>query len=490
MPETLIMEPAKPQAVSRPKTNAIPRSSGSLFRWGLASILLIVLGGGVFLWWSHSSKGESSPGAGVQTEGQAAASRLPTAQVIKPLQGGMERITDQPGTVRAFERATLYAKVSGYLKELKVDRGDQVKKNQLLAEIYVPEVEVAVIQAQSGLDHAKAMATQAEARVKTAEAGLQAARAKRNQAESVLEETKATREYRKKALDRITQLAQRNAAEQRLVDEYEDQYLASMASEHAAQSGIETADAQIAEATAAVGLAQAELVTAKTEIIVAEANLQKAKVMASYTRIESPFDGVVTFRGDGIHPGAFIRSAADGNSEPLLAVATNGRMRTIVQVPDPDVPFCNVGDPTNIKIDALGGRIFKGKVSRMAESEDLKDRTMRVEIDLPNDKGLLRDGMYGRAVIELEPPSRNLTVPSTCLIEQDGKGDGAVFVVRDGKVARVKVRVGKDNGLRVEVLSGLTENDLVIAQITPSITEGTMVNPDQVKGDGKKSSQE
>ena len=112
-------------------------------------------------------RGESSPGregskaGGAQTRGIAAADR-PGHQATP---GGMERITDQPGTVRAFERATLYAKVSGYLKELKVDRGDLVKKNQVLAQIYVPEVEVAVLQAQSGLDHSKAMATQAEARV-------------------------------------------------------------------------------------------------------------------------------------------------------------------------------------------------------------------------------------------------------------------------------------------------------------------------------------
>ena len=426
----------------------------------------------------------------VGTTSQAEASRLPTAQVLKPIRGGMERITDQPGTIRAFERATLYAKVSGYLKELKVDRGDLVKKDQTLAKIYVPEVNVAVIQARTSLEHSKALATQADARVKTAQAGLQAAKAKKNQAVAVLEEAVATREYRKKALDRITQLALRNAAEQRLVDEYEDQFMASMASEHAAQSGIQTAEAQIAEASAAIGLAEAELATAKSEIKVSEANLEKAKVMESYTRIEAPFDGVVTFRGDGIHPGAFIRSAADGNSEPLLAVATNDRMRTIVQVPDPDVPFCNVGDPANIKIDALGGRVFKAKVSRMAQAEDLKDRTMRVEIDLLNDKGLLKDGMYGRAIIELEPPSKNLTIPSTCLIEQDGLGDGAVFVVRDGKVVRQKVRVGKDSGLRVEVLSGLSEDDQVIAQITPSITEGAMVKPELAERARKKSSQE
>ena len=401
--------------------------------------------------------------------------------------GGTERITDQPGTVRAFERATLYAKVSGYLKDLKVDRGDRVKRDQVLAQIYVPELDVAVLQAESSLQHSRALATQAEARVKAALAGVQAAEAKQKQAVSVLEEAVATREYRKKALDRITELARRNAAEQRLVDEYEDQYMASLASEHSAQSGIQTAEAQIAEAKAAVGLAEADLATAKAEITVSEANLQRAKVMVSYTKIESPFDGVVTFRGDGIHKGAFIRSAADGNSEPLLAVATTDRMRTIVLVPDPDVPFCNVGDPASVKIDALGGRTFKGTVSRMADSEDLKDRTMRVEIDLPNDQGLLRDGMYGRAVIELEPPSQNLTIPSTCLIEQNGHGDGAVFVVRDGKVTRVKLRVGKDSGLRVEVLSGLTEDDQVIAQITPSITEGTIVRTEPAKAEEKKS---
>ena len=52
------------------------------------------------------------------------------------------------------------------------------------------------------------------------------------------------------------------------------------------------------------------------------------------------------------------------------------------------------------------------------------------------------------------------------------------------------MRVGKDSGLRVEVLSGLSEDDQVIAQITPSITEGTMVKPEPAERAGKKSSQE
>jgi len=398
--------------------------------------------------------------------------------VVTPTKGGMEKTTNQPGTIRAFEFANLYAKVSGYLKELKVDRGETVKEGQLLTKVYDPELEVAVLQAGAALQRSQAAVKQTEARVRTAKVGVQAAEAKVKQATAVHEEAVAQRTYQKKALDRITALASRNAVEQQLVDEHEDRYMSSLASEHSAESGIETAKALLEESKASVEQAQADLATAKVDVEVAQANLRKAKVFAGYMDIKAPFNGVVTFRGEGVHRGAFIRSAMESASmEPLLTVADSSKMRTIVQVPDPDVPYCNPGDPVTIKIDALAGRVFKGTVTRMAEAEDLKDRTMRVEIDLPNPDGALKDGMYGRAIIELEPPSKNFTIPASCLIDQNERGEGQVFVVKDGKVKRVPIRVGKDDGLHAEVLSGLSADDELIAQPTSSITEGIEVRP-------------
>ena len=104
------------------------------------------------------------------------------------------------------------------------------------------------------------------AHIKTAEAGVVAAQAKQRQAASMLEEAQAQRTYRKKALDRLTALAKRDAVEQQLVDESDDQYMSSLASEHAAESGIQTAAAQLLEAKAARELAHADLVTAQAEI--------------------------------------------------------------------------------------------------------------------------------------------------------------------------------------------------------------------------------
>ncbi|MGC8643669.1 MAG: efflux RND transporter periplasmic adaptor subunit, partial [Isosphaeraceae bacterium] len=240
------------------------------------------------------------------------------------------------------------------------------------------------------------------------------------------------------------------------------------------------------EAKAALELANADLATARVETKVRQADLDKAKVFADYTKIEAPFDGVVTTRGDGVHIGAFIQAATNAKQEPLLTVSRTDRFRTIVLVPDKDSPYCNVGDPATVRISALAGRVFPGTVSRMAEAEDLRTRTMRVEIDLLNPDGVLRDGMYGQALIVLEPPSKNLIIPATCLIEQNGKGVGAVFVVRDGKVNKVPVQIGKDDGRNAEILSGLHDNDDVVLQITPGIAEGVHVRPEQARVDKEK----
>jgi HlyD family secretion protein len=154
------------------------------------------------------------------------------------------------------------------------------------------------------------------------------------------------------------------------------------------------------------------------------------------------------------------------------------KMRTIVPVPDRDVPYCHVGDPATVTLDAYAGRVFHGKVDRTSESETLNDRLMRVEIDLDNSDGVLRDGMFGRADILLEKVVKSLTVPSSCLIDRNGKGDGAVIVVKDGKIKRVSVKVGMDTGLRAEIVDGLAEHDQVILQPDPSIADGTPVQVD------------
>ena len=455
--------------------------------WTAVIVVLLAIAGAGGAWFAaqgkQDPKGPEHEGGAEEGTGSSHQARV---QVIKPERGGMERVTSQPGTIRAFEYAPLFTKVSGFVKTLNVDRGSRVKKGELLAEIYDPERDVAVIQGQASLDHSKAMVEQAEASILTAQAYVEAAKAKQHEVKATYDQMVAQRNYRKKEYQRISELVARGSVEEKVKDEKLDEYHSAEAALLSAEAGIETAVALLAEARAKVEQAKADKKAAEAQVEISAANLEMAKVFVQYTHILSPYDGIVIYRGESVHPGSFVRAADDGSKDPLLTVAMVEKMRTIVPIPDREVPYCNVGDPATVVIDALGSRSFPGKISRVAESEDINDRTMRAEIDLDNPDGVLRDGMFGRAFIVLEKLIKNLTVPSSCLIDRNGKGEGAVLIVKDGKVHRVKVHVGMDTGLHAEIVDGLSEGEQVILQPDPSVADGTEVQVESVSSAPKK----
>jgi RND family efflux transporter MFP subunit len=393
--------------------------------------------------------------------------------VVKPASGGVRRLTIQPGSIHAFESVDLYAKVSGFLKVQKVDIGSAVKQGEVLAEIEAPELTKDVEETAAAVEQAKAQAELAAARIATAEAEHEAALAAVTQAEADLERTTARRELSEKQFERIKDLHARSAVDRKLVDEQEHDLESTRAGESAARAAIATARAQAATALARVRQAKADLVAARSAIRVAEARRDRAQVLADYTRIVAPFDGVVTQRG--FHPGAFIRSAADGEPMPLLTVRRTDLMRVVVQVPDLDVPLLDVGDKATLAIDAMKGQVFHGTVARLGKSEDPMTRTMRVEIDLPNPSGQLFAGMYGRATIELQSSTEAPTVPAGCVVGHAERGQAALYVVRDGKARRVAVTTGGDDGSSVEILSGIDPDDQVIVRPGNSLEDGTPV---------------
>ncbi len=456
-----------------------PRRGGG---WGMGLLILLVLAGvgagGYYLFAAGGDRAEPSAHAKNASlgEGGTTTRSKPRLDVVKPRRGGMERVTTQPGTVYAFDYAKLYAKVSGYVEKLKVNRGSRVKKDELLVEIYVPELSAAVKQAKAALLRAKAAVEQAKGQVELAKEKINASLAYRQEMDAKLKAAVAQRTYRDKQYHRIRELVLSGSVEKRLEDEELDRFETAQADAFAAQAGVETAQARVAEAKAELAKARADLAGAEADVEVSQANLVEKKTWVSYTQIKSPYDGVVIFRGEAVHIGAFIQSADKGMGDPILTVARDDVMRTVIPVPDRDVPYCDLGDPAIIRVDALNDREFRGGVSRIAESEDVNDRTMRVEVDLPNPPPhMLRDGMYGRAEIILEKNTSNLTVPSTAILDRDSKGEGHVEVVRDGKMYRQAVKVGRDTGMLAEIISGLDPDTEVVAVPDVAMADGTPV---------------
>jgi HlyD family secretion protein len=448
------------------------QSSGGGWLTIAMGVLIVVAVAGAIYWWmdrdrrSDSGQGRSSSRRGHGEEPNKAALRV---KVVHPHKGGMVRTTTQPGTLHAFQYADLYAKASGFLRAQVVDIGDTVEKGQVLAEVYDPERQQQVELTAAEVERAKAVVQQALARKTAAEAAVAAAEAEIDVRKTEVSRTEAIRRFREKEYIRYVELARRNAVDQRVADEKQEDFEAAKADEQRARAAVKAAEADLAKAVAQVVTAEADIRHARAEQRVAEARLAQAQILVQYTRITSPYTGVVTQRN--FHDGDFIREAIRGDEQPILQVTRTDLMRVIIYVPDRDTPLLDRGDEAVVRIDALGGEEFKGKVTRFSEIELATNRTMRTEVDLPNPTGRLRQGMYGPVSILLEPPTDFLTIPSKALHEVES-GAGSVYVADDDRARKRPIRIGRDDGIRVEVMSGLSTDDLVIVSYTGSIEDG------------------
>jgi HlyD family secretion protein len=460
------------------ETHGTHASSPPSGRWWLIpAILLFLVMAGAAAYLAKGSSALKAEGAEGAKKSDASSNDIPV-EVVKPTKGVLERTTSQAGTAMAFKWVDIYAEVSGYLKNRTVDIGSIVKKDQVLAQIEVPELQARVAQQTASLGLAHAQVKQKNAAILNAKAELKVARARINAANARWKSDKAYLVFREAQAKRFQELLKERSIDARLVDEQEDRREAAFEAVNAAFEAVNAATAQKESAEAKIAQAEADLEEAKQKIEVVKAELSHAQAMLDFATIKAPFDGIITFRKDGFDAGTFIRAATGSSSfTPLLTLQHTKTMRIVVPIPDRDVPYCKPDvSSAQITFDALPDEKFPPYfVSRIAKSEDLQTKTMRAEIDVPNPKGEIEQGMYGLVTVTLSSVKDALSLPSACLAGEARGGKASVYVVRDGKAHRVAIRIGLDNGIQVEVLKGLDADANVILNPPGDLVEDVAV---------------
>jgi HlyD family secretion protein len=410
-------------------------------------------------------------------------SSLPGIDVVRPRVGGVVNSTTQPGSVEAYNYANLFAKVSGYLRAQSVDIGDRVKEGQVLAQIDAPEVVQAANQAKAELEQAQTQLKVNAAALDSAKADVAVAQALVVEKQAELKQAVAFFEFHQIQYSRMSDLFKQKAIDERLVDENRKERDSAEAARNLGEAAVHTAQADLGAKRALEQQADANVADARAKVQVASAVLEKARVYVSYTKVRSPYNGVVTKRD--FHVGDFVRAAEEGGQVPVLTVAETDLMRVVVKMPEDFVPLTRPGDLAVFKL-SFTDHIFQGKVARIANSLDRDDKTMRTEIDLPNSVNELRDGMFGYATIELSKSLKGLSVPSSSVVNNGLSKTPAVFVVREGRLHRIPVKVTIDTGTRAEVLSALRPDDLVVVRPTEDLTEGQAVRAVEVSDSSSK----
>jgi HlyD family secretion protein len=458
-------------------TSAPAGPKASVRRWWWGAAVVILIGAGIAVWTiGFGGRPKLNGDSPRHSSDSTSYSSGPTkVDVVAPKPGGIPRLCVQPGTLEPFESAELYAKVSGFLIET-VDIDKEVHRGDVLARISVPEYEKQVAKDKALVANADAKVKQMDAQLTASTSEAKAAKQMIVLAKIVMKSKGVYRSYRLKQLERIKALYADNAVDAKLVDESMDHYEAALEAENAAAEAITTNELKWDAANAKVAQSQADLEEAKSAVNVAKAELERAQVLLGYTVITSPYDGVVTkrnfFRGDSIR--AFD---AGGTGIPIVAVDRTDLMRCVVQVPNSDVPYVDIGDEAEITFDAMPGRVFSAKVARSARALDAQTRTMRTEIDLPNDHKQFVRNMYAHVVIRLSDglPS-TMRIPSAAIIGKDKDGVGArVRIVENHRLHIARVKTGMDNGSEVEIIKGLEPSDRVVLHASGPVEEGTEV---------------
>ncbi len=460
-----------------------PATKSARRLWVTGPLLLSVAAGGLTLGLGGAPDSDAKTAdttLRVERSGQSQAERLDSLTAPKqlcvahPAAGGLARRIVQTGSVEAAEAADVFAKVSGYLQAIHVDIGAEVEAGEPLAELDVPELAQELQRRKSLLEQARGEARECDARLNVMQGEQETAEAVVSEAESKIQQHVLERRLYEKETKRLDQLVRQGAIEEKLLDEKRHLLEIARSAEQRARQAVRVAKARWEEVGPRVELAEAECSTAHAAVAVAASEVEHAEIMLRYCNITSPFSGVVTQRN--VDPGNFVQSAAEGGSQPMFKVSRTDQMKVVVSVPDRFVPYINPEDRAEVRIDALHGEVFEGKVARVARFQDRKTRTMRVEVDLPNDDGRLIDGMYGSVTLHSPPPAESVTVPAASVAVGTENSRGDLYVVRDGRLTKVPVWIGQNDGHRAEVLSGLTPNELVACQISDarSIGEGEL----------------
>ena len=200
------------------------------------------------------------------------------------------------------------------------------------------------------------------------------------------------------------------------------------------------------------------------------ANVRRLEQLQSFEKIYAPFNGIITARNTDI--GALIDAGATQPKE-LFHMAAIRTLRVYVAVPEVYSRAALSGAPATLTLDEFPGQTFRGTLVRNANAIDLASRTLLVEVDIDNPTGQLLPGAYVFVHLKLPDETRSVTIPSNALIFR--KEGLQVGLVRDGKAKLLPVKISRDYGNIVEIVSGLQPTDAVIVDPSDSLVDGTPV---------------
>ena len=413
---------------------------------------------------------------------QSRVAPAPQVGVVHPKRATVPVTIPLTANISSLRSAVIYTKTAGYLQEVRLRPGDRVTAGQVVATVDHAQLDAQVAQAQatlkaaqSGVQTAQVAVATARAQALNAQAAVASARANLGSAQAGVAKAQATVADAQETQRRTADLVRQGAEAQQNLDDATAQAQTAQADLSAAGAQVRVAQAQVAQAQAQLAAAVQQVASATSQVNTQQAQvanqqaaLRNAQIAVADTTIAAPFDGIVVSRS--LDPGAYV---TPGTSTPILQIADLDQIDVLVNVTEVQMTSLRVGAPVQIQVDAYPDRTFQGRVSRIAGGIDPMTRTVQAEIDIPNPGHPLRPGMYATVSLAAGEDANVLVIPLAALVTVGDQH--AVWVVTDNIAHQRPVTVGRAVGDQVEITSGLSNADLIVARGIDLVRDGGRV---------------
>lgn len=379
------------------------------------------------------------------------------AAIVHPAENTSKLVL--PGDIQAIQEIPIYARANGYVHDRYVDIGDNVKAGQLLARLETPEVDQQVEQAKANLQVSEAALESADSDRQTNISQLKAAQAAIRQATTNLDYSRIENVRYHKLADEGAVSYEDGDRALKLFNSDNEALKIAEHNEKAAQSQVDSADDKVA--------------AAKRSVEANRANLKHYQALQGFQNIVAPSDGVITARF--LDPGSLVALGGGSGSTQLLTMARTDVLRIYVDVPQSDYRYIHNGDKADILLQEYPDKVFTGTVTNIAGALNPGSRTLQTEIRIQNQNHILKPGSYADVRFSFNRQDPPLVVPSNAVIT---KNDGLyVALAGDGKVHYQKIDSTRDYGSKMEVSSGLKDNDVVLLDAPDGLVDGAAVKP-------------
>ena len=404
----------------------------------------------------------AAPGCGHQQEARSSSvSKPPTVRLIQPQIRSIVRVVGQPSFIESYERTSIYPEADRLYRE--VVRGHRR-------------------QGEEGPGARHALRARVGRGFPDEEGGRQARRetgrtgptswwmwptpTSRRPGHASKRPGRSSPNTRPRSIAGIRRSTgsqrevKRGVVDPQILLESTKQLKSAIAARDAARATIAKVDAEVLSKEAVLAKAKVDVEVAKSDLEVSISDAKRLEAWVGYITLSAPYDGVIVARnantGDFVVPAAGDLTAMErapylapaGHAAPIYVVDRTDVVRIFVDIPEQDANYVHVGTKATVLAQAYSEDPIPGTVTRTSWALNVKSRTLRAEIDLPNPGSQLLPGMYAYAKVVIERPGVR-ALPVSALTYSGEKT--FCWTYHDGHAARTEIRTGVSDGQWIEV---------------------------------------